>query len=244
MPGLGSLTRDLAVDISSMATDRAEFIDKLRKVGFFENPEFENAKIIDDVRLAVPEVIDSKLDMGFLIDEETTTESTHGERSDLDQITASQILEILDHFESERLEPSTRSVKTEPKFESVSDVELKIEDLELIDDRLIDGGSNFANQPQSNQDLSIQVSANQTEGSGEEADETATAETAVETETVTTTQPSHVSSQPDWTTNEVVEKTLEAAELLSTTQAVETQNQDERFYQDLGSLFGEGLLFL
>ena len=211
-----------------MATDRAEFIDKLRKVGFFEDPGFENAKTIDEVKLTVPGKVESKLDLGFLIeksqikDEQTSTEATNGGET-IEQITASQILEILDNFEAERIQPDTRMVKNEQEFASLADVELEIDDI-----------SNNLNENDVKSETtahnSLPVQSNNThDGSGEEPDVSPES-------TLSPTENSVILS----TTTVNVEQTIKASELLSTTPILKLENNDDRFYQDLGSLFGEG----
>ena len=212
-----------------MATDRAEFIDKLRKVGFFEDPGFENAKTIDEVKLTVPRKVESKLDLGFLIeksqinDEQTTTEATNGDGTKIEQITASQILEILDNFEAERIQPDTRTVKTEEEFATLADVELEIDDI----------SDNFAKNDVKSETTaknSIPVQANHTQdGSGEEPEDSP--ESTISPTENTVIQP---------TNTVIVEQTIKASELLSTTPTLKIENNDDRFYQDLGSLFGEG----
>ena len=211
-----------------MATDRAEFIDKLRKVGFFEDPGFENAKTIDEVKLTVPGKVESKLDLGFLIeksqinDEQTSTEATNGGET-IEQITASQILEILDNFEAERIQPDTRMVKNEQEFASLADVELEIDDI-----------SNNLNENDVKSETtahnSLPVQSNNThDGSGEEPDVSPES-------TLSPTDNSVIQS----TTTVILEQTIKASELLSTTPILKLENNDDRFYQDLGSLFGEG----
>ena len=211
-----------------MATDRAEFIDKLRKVGFFEDPEFENAKTIDEVKLTVPRKVESELDLGFLIekaqtnDEQTTTEATNGEENKIEQITASQILEILDNFETEKIQPDTRMVKTDDEFATLADVELEIDEI-----------SNNLNENDEKSETtakdSIPVQANNTQdGSGDEPEDSP--------EITSPTENSVIQS----TTTVIVEQTIKASELLSTTPILKLENNDDRFYQDLGSLFGEG----
>lgn len=211
-----------------MATDRAEFIDKLRKVGFFEDPGFENAKTIDEVKLTVPGKVESKLDLGFLIeksqinDEQTSTEATNGGET-IEQITASQILEILDNFEAERIQPDTRMVKNEQEFASLADVELEIDD---ISNNLNE--NDVKSETTAHNSLPVQ-SNNTQDGSGEEPDVSPES-------TLSPTENSVIQS----TTTVILEQTIKASELLSTTPILKLENNDDRFYQDLGSLFGEG----
>lgn len=212
-----------------MATDRAEFIDKLRKVGFFEDPGFENAKTIDEVKLTVPGKVESKLDLGFLIeksqinDEQTSTEATNGGETKIEQITASQILEILDNFEAERIQPDTRMVKNEQEFASLADVELEIDD---ISNNLNE--NDVKSETTAHNSLPVQ-SNNTQDGSGEEPDVSPES-------TLSPTENSVIQS----TTTVILEQTIKASELLSTTPILKLENNDDRFYQDLGSLFGEG----
>ena len=211
-----------------MATDRAEFIDKLRKVGFFEDPGFENAKTIDEVKLTVPGKVESKLDLGFLIeksqinDEQTSTEATNGGET-IEQITASQILEILDNFEAERIQPDTRMVKNEQEFATLADVELQIDD---ISNNLHE--NDVKSETTAHNSLPVQ-SNNTHDGSGEEPDVSPES-------TLSPTENSVIQS----TTTVILEQTIKASELLSTTPILKLENNDDRFYQDLGSLFGEG----